>query len=185
MLGGPHCTDVIEVKHARALLLAHADDPFEMRECLGLERAGLAVGQFRGKCLQHVQIVTAFELLRSDDGVALNFVERVFQLVGAIRGVNTHHNGADLGGGQLHQYPLATIGPPNTHANSRGNAKCQQASSQLIYLFSQLTVSQSDALMAHHQSISVGVGLTCMIEIVADRLVNNLRVRCAAVITMG
>ncbi len=98
-----------------------------------MECTGFAVSQLGGERLQHTQVVTAFELLRSDDGVALDFIERVFQLVGAIRRINTDHNCANLGGGQLHHHPLSAVWPPYTDSVSGLNTQRQQSRREAIH----------------------------------------------------
>ena len=73
--------------------------------------------------IEHIQIGAGFKMLGGDQNTALDLVERKFEFVGAVRGVDAHHDGTNFGGSQLHHYPFVAIGNPDADSISRFNTK--------------------------------------------------------------
>ena len=60
--------------------------------------------------------MACFEALRSYQRLALDLVERIFQLGGAIGRVDAHKNGADPRCGELRQHPFDAVRAPDADA---------------------------------------------------------------------
>jgi len=60
--------------------------------------AGLALVRLRAGLVEHPYVVRGFEPALHDQGRDLGLLEHVFELVGAVRRVDVHHDCTDLGG---------------------------------------------------------------------------------------
>ncbi len=108
--GAAHRAHLVEIEHARCFFAAHTNDAFQMRDLGRHQLSRGAFRQLRHQSLQHFEVLAGLEGFGSDHRLALDFVERVLQFIKSISRVDTHHNRADLGRGELRQTPLHAIG---------------------------------------------------------------------------
>ena len=108
--GAAHGAHLVEIEHARCFFAAHTNDAFQMRDLGRHQLSRGALRQFRRQHLQHFKVLTGLKRLRRYHRLALDLVERVLQFIWPIGWIDTHHNRADLGRGELRQTPLHAIG---------------------------------------------------------------------------
>ena len=151
-----HGTHGGEVVHTRARLIAHTDDRAQVGQSCRLELTRFTGGQFRRQLFEHGQVIAALELTGADHRLALYLVEGVFQFVGAIGRIDTHHDGADPGGGKLGQAPLVAIGCPYANPVAGFDAQGQQAAGEALDLLLVFPVRPAHTLVAHNQRLDLG-----------------------------
>ena len=168
-----HGTHGGEVVHTRARLIAHADDGAQVGQFCRLELTRFTGEQFRRQLFQHGEVIAALELAGADDRLALHLVEGVLQFVGAVGGIDTHHDGTDPGGGELGQAPLVAIGCPYANPVAGFYAQGQQAAGQALDLVLILPVRPAHTLVAHDQRLDLGKPVDGAVESVAYGLLEQ------------
>ena len=121
-----------EIEHARRIVVAHADDEFQLRQPGGLQPARLGGGELRRQRLDHAEIVGGLEADGADQRAAADLVERIFQLGEAVGRVDVDQHQADARGGKLRQQPLPAVRRPDADAVALLQAERQQAGRQRV-----------------------------------------------------
>ena len=169
-----HGANIGEIEHAAGGFFTHANNHFQIRKIVGLELAGWTVHQFRRQVLQHIEVMAGLELFCGNNGAAADFIQRILEFVQAVGRIDAHHDGADAGGGVLHQGPFAAVRTPDADPVTRFYAQGQQSGGQSINFPFEFGIGPAHILVAHDQCFVVRETLADMIEVVADGLVNNL-----------
>ena len=91
--------DIVEVQHARRLVLAEPHDVLEVRQLLGLHQV-----------VDDLEIVRGLERRRQDQRLALDLVHRVLELGAPVGRVDVDQHQPRLGGGELGQRPFGVLG---------------------------------------------------------------------------
>ena len=142
-------------------------------QLLRFEQARLAVCPLGRQLAQHAQVVAGLEARHGHQQLAIDLVQRVFHLAGAVGRVDVHQNQTHLGGGQLHQQPLGVVVRPDRHPVARHQAQAQQGARQAAGLGLQFTVGQASPLMHAHQRLVIGLALDHVVKTGTDGLLDQ------------
>ena len=113
-----------------------------MRESGGVQLAGSGFKQFGDELVHHSDVVGGPEASDEDQGGELGLLQKVGQFVGAVGGVDVDQDGADLGGGELGEYPLGVVGGPDAHVLSLSDPDGHEAAGDAFHLGVELAVGE-------------------------------------------
>ena len=113
----------------------------------------------RSDLFDHVGVVGLAEASRVNDDSAARLVERVFQLVHAVRRIDIHEDRPDLGGRVLNDDPLVAVGRPDTNSVALVDAQSHEAPRAFLDLLPELGVCRLVILMPNHERLARAVGL--------------------------
>jgi hypothetical protein len=93
----------------------------------------------------------------------LRLRQRVFEFVGAIRGIDVHENRTNFGRRELNDHPLKAVCRPDSYAISFLNSKMQQGTCDLLDGGAKLRVRKAPVLVAAYEGGRFGIGLRGMV----------------------
>ena len=137
-------------------------------ELVRVEVAGRGVRQFRAERLHHRGVVGGAEVGREDERHTARLVERIFEFVQPVGGIDVDEDGADFGGGELGDRPFGAVGRPDADAVAFGDADGEQATRRAIHLVAELRPGVAQSLVARDQRLAVGEARHGLIECGAD-----------------
>src|SRR5579883_439829 len=106
----PH---IVEAEEAAFLALADADERGQRWQPLRLKPAGRAAVDLGRQLAQHADIVAGLEVIGGDQRLALDLVERVFDLGEAVGRIDVDEDEPGLGRRKLRDRPFRIVGRPD------------------------------------------------------------------------
>ena len=125
-------------------------------------------------------VVGRLEARRGDHGAASRVLERIGELMAAVRRVDVDEDHADLGGGVLHERPLGIARAPDPDAIAGLMTRREQTAGERRHPVGELAIGPPDPLMAGHERFAVAVLRDGPGEVLSDRLVEQRFRRRAA-----
>ena len=114
-----------------------------------------------------------------------DWLERVGELVGAVRRVDVDQDRADLRGGVLRDRPLGAVRRPHADPVALADPGPDQADGERVDVAVQLGPGPASAGGELDQRLAVGVRRHGGLEVLADRLVEQRRLRSRPARTSG
>ena len=107
-------------------------------------------------------------------------VEDIFELVQPVRGVDVHHDRADLGGRVLHQGPFRAVRRPDADPVALLDADREQSARHVVDGPAELRIGPAPTARAVHERLAVGEGGHRGVQVLADRVAKQRNIGCAA-----
>ena len=162
-----------ELERAGMPAVAEQHHRTQRRQPRRFEFSGRGLAELGRQLAQHADIVRGLEALGENQRLAADFVERVFQLGGAIGRIDVDQDQPGLGGGELGQHPFRIIGRPDADAVAGLEPERQQSGGELVDLVAQFAVGEPHLLVPHHQRRPSRMFVADRVEELADGLADQ------------
>ena len=109
------------------------DQALQLRQPGGTQLSELCVFALWTDLADHLHVVRIAKSLDQHQRLALRLVQSIFQLDGAVCGIDVDQNGPDFGGRKLCHHPLGAVGRPDTDAVASPDSQRQQTASGTLH----------------------------------------------------
>ena len=151
----------------------------QRRQPLRFEFSRRCLTHLRRQLAQYADIVRSLEFLGENQRLAADFVERIFELGGAIGRIDIDQDEAGLSRGELRQHPFAIVGRPDTDAIAGLEAERQKSGGKLVDGLLQFAICHAHLLVPHDKRRMRRPFRANGVEEPADRLADQWNLACA------
>ncbi|MNX80047.1 hypothetical protein D3C86_1116960 [compost metagenome] len=138
--------DGVETDGPRQRRRLHLDDQFQVGQAAGVEACWGYLVQLRRQGADQGRIVAGLERRRQDQGAAADLLQRIFQLVQPIGGIDGGQDQASFRGGELGDDPFDAVHRPDADPVAGAQARGQQAGGEIAGAAVQRAPCQANVL---------------------------------------
>ncbi len=143
-------------QEARRRLVRQTDQPAQVRQALAVELARHRARQLRQQFAEHAVVIRTLERPRADQPLATGLFKHVFQLAGAVGGVDVDQDDPGLGAGELGDAPLRAVGCPDAQAVAGLQAQGHERPGMQVDAGGKIRPGVAQVLVTNHEGFAVG-----------------------------